>query len=496
MGRPTDHFSNLADFAITVTVTFDRGARSMLQKKPGSGLAFVSYRSSDSSFAAAAIADRLIRQFGQHRVFLDRNSLEAAAPYPPAIRESLDNSSLLVAVIGPQWLSIIDESGHRLIDRHNDWVRRELTEAFRRRIKVLPVLLKDTPDNARMPQAHELPKGIEELANIQALSLSPSRLSRDLDDIVGTIRRTGLVSELLRRSPSVRKLGAVIALTLAFFSLPMAPADPVPVTSNLPSVDPCSVANQVQRQLAYLGNTEIDGHADNFDVCHVYITPPDGSLDVRLQVQLPDSPDRDATSTTKIGSMTIERQQLANSECHRIVTTADIAFDVGMIGQHADLCRLADVATSAVVSRLIDGTPLSQRPIPSSSLASRNACGLLDAPALTAAGVSLNSIVGGFGGWECWFGDNGATVDLRFDQGQPNGGSPSTVGSRIAYREPDGDGGDRHNCVIKFMYRPINVGGSQKAEWVHLTLYGEPSSESLCAPAATLAANAESHLPH
>jgi hypothetical protein len=251
--------------------------------------------------------------------------------------------------------------------------------------------------------------------------------------------------------------------------------------------------------MAYLGDTEIDAHTDNFNICDVIVTPPDDSpqVDAQIQVEYPGPPDPDATSTTKNGSITIEWKQLDNGDCGRVVTTPDIAFKLDVTGGHrADLCQLADVETRAVVSRLTDGTPLSQRKIPSGSLASLDACSLLDPSALTATGVDPAAVQQNFEGWDCSYGDGDRTVDLQFDQGDSGGGSLLMIGTHIAYmRAEGGEGVGTHDCDIAIKYQPISGGIDPVGEWIQVVFTGSQSSDSLCARAKTLATDVEPHLP-
>jgi hypothetical protein len=151
---------------------------------------FINYRSVDHPLAAASIYHWLAGRFGEHRVFRDCVSLEAGAHYPTGIRSALENAAVLIAVIGPRWLTLTDpETGVRLIDRQEDWVRQEIATAFRRDIKVLPVLLKDTPENAHHPTVAELPDDIRGLATIQALSISQRTLGPDLDRLAAALAR-------------------------------------------------------------------------------------------------------------------------------------------------------------------------------------------------------------------------------------------------------------------------------------------------------------------
>jgi len=153
----------------------DRGAL------PG-GLVFVNYRARDQPVAAAAIHGDLARRFGAGRVFRDCVSMQAGQHYPTEVRAALENAAVLVAVIGPRWLTLTEEhSPTRLIDRDRDWVRMEIADALRRGISVVPVLLKETPESAEPLAPEDLPGNIRALATLQAFELSQRRFGADLD---------------------------------------------------------------------------------------------------------------------------------------------------------------------------------------------------------------------------------------------------------------------------------------------------------------------------
>jgi effector-associated domain 2 (EAD2)-containing protein/TIR domain-containing protein len=146
------------------------------------GSVFISYRSVDNPWGAAGIHESLARRFGADRVFRDCVSLDAGTHYPAAIIAALEKAGLLIAVIGPRWLTVADpKTGKRLIDRKSDWVRRELAYAFDRDIPVLPVLLQDNLDDVHQPTCADLPDDIRPLGTIQAFKVNQHRLGADLD---------------------------------------------------------------------------------------------------------------------------------------------------------------------------------------------------------------------------------------------------------------------------------------------------------------------------
>lgn len=151
------------------------------------GGVFVNYRVRDEPLAAAAIYRELVGRFGEDQVFRDTDSLRPAEHYPDAIRRALRESDIVLALIGPEWLTLRDSDGTRLIDREHDWVRAEIADAFERDIPVVPVLLRDTP---RLDK-RDLPASISRLAVIQSLRIGfrdfnegLEKLARELTDRV------------------------------------------------------------------------------------------------------------------------------------------------------------------------------------------------------------------------------------------------------------------------------------------------------------------------
>src|SRR5205807_2337668 len=73
------------------------------------------------------------------------------------------SAPVILAVIGPRWLTATDPTGQRRIDNPADWIRRELTEAFTTGVRVIPVLT----DQAELPREAQLPADIAALSRCQ-----------------------------------------------------------------------------------------------------------------------------------------------------------------------------------------------------------------------------------------------------------------------------------------------------------------------------------------
>lgn len=155
------------------------------------GKVFISYRMLDERFGAAAIYEILVQRFGADSVFRDCTSLQPGEHYPSVILDAVAQADLLLAVIGPGWLTLRDRIGFRLLDRRHDWVRHEIATAFEHGIPVIPVLL----EGAAQPTVAQLRPEIGRLALIQAAHVSHMGLGEDVHRLAERI--TELVPSLV-----------------------------------------------------------------------------------------------------------------------------------------------------------------------------------------------------------------------------------------------------------------------------------------------------------
>src|SRR2546430_8088268 len=126
---------------------------------------FLNYRVGDGEPYAVLLDNALIDQFGSHNVFRASRSIRAGADFHDQISIKISQCSVMVAIIGPRWLT--DRDGRCRIQEDGDWVRRELAEAISRGIPVIPVLVADAPPTIDS----DLPNDIKQLARFQYLRL-------------------------------------------------------------------------------------------------------------------------------------------------------------------------------------------------------------------------------------------------------------------------------------------------------------------------------------
>lgn len=122
---------------------------------------FINYRTGDGEKTAALIDQELVRRFGRDHVFRASRSIAPGQAYPAALLRALRGSCVLLAVIGPDWVN----SQTRLRDPQ-DWVRKEIEEAFACALPVVPVL--DGRRMGRLAKA-QLPPELALLADIQSI---------------------------------------------------------------------------------------------------------------------------------------------------------------------------------------------------------------------------------------------------------------------------------------------------------------------------------------
>lgn len=153
---------------------------------PTAGGVFISYRRQGSSGAAGRLYDRLAARFGDDQVFMDVDAIALGVDFTQVIAQAVSNCAVLLAVVGPGWLTATGEDGQRRLDDPGDMVRLEIQTALERDILVIPVLV----EGAAMPRARQLPEGLAGLARRNAHLLRHERFRSDTDRLLAAIEPT------------------------------------------------------------------------------------------------------------------------------------------------------------------------------------------------------------------------------------------------------------------------------------------------------------------
>lgn len=133
----------------------------------GSQGIFLSYRRDDAGVSASLLRMCLEQSLPGAQVFRDAESIEPGVNFRTRIEEAIKSSAVLLALIGPNWLTATDAAGRRRLSDPDDVLVWEIALALRLGVWVIPVLVQEVP----MPQAEELPETLRDLADLQAVSL-------------------------------------------------------------------------------------------------------------------------------------------------------------------------------------------------------------------------------------------------------------------------------------------------------------------------------------
>lgn len=148
------------------------------------GGVFLSYRREETSHLAGRLADRLTDRFGAARIFMDVDSIEPGLDFAETLQRAIDRSDVLLALIGPQWLSIVDQHGRPRLADPEDFVALEVRTALARETtRVIPVLV----DGAAMPTADDLPTSLSPLARRHAVRLDHETFHSDVTGLLDRI---------------------------------------------------------------------------------------------------------------------------------------------------------------------------------------------------------------------------------------------------------------------------------------------------------------------
>jgi hypothetical protein len=153
---------------------------------PSPGRIFISYRREETAYPAGWLYDRLADRYGGGQIFKDVDSIELGDDFVEVITRAVGYCDVLLALIGKQWVTSIDEDGRRRLDDPDDFVRLEIEAALTRSVRVTPVRV----DGARMPRPNELPPSLAMLVRRQALELSPARFDFDTNRLLKVLDKT------------------------------------------------------------------------------------------------------------------------------------------------------------------------------------------------------------------------------------------------------------------------------------------------------------------
>ena len=148
------------------------------------GRIFISYRRQETAWPARQLYDVLVEHFPAEQVFKDVDNIDPGDEFVERITSAVESCDVLLALIGPNWLTITNKKGQRRLDDPGDYVQVEIETAPLRKIRVIPILV----DEARMPGADELPPTLAPLVRRNAVEISP--LTFDTKRLISAVQKT------------------------------------------------------------------------------------------------------------------------------------------------------------------------------------------------------------------------------------------------------------------------------------------------------------------
>ena len=152
-------------------------------------LIFINYRRRDSGTFSNLLAESLKMSFGKESVFIDTKSIRTGDNWSEKIETALEKASIILVVIGSEWLTLQDKFGRRRLDNKNDWVKNEIAHGLsKKNVKVIPVLLQGVDQLNK----DALPKEIKGLTDFQSTRLSLDSWEQDRDNLIAAISKSGI----------------------------------------------------------------------------------------------------------------------------------------------------------------------------------------------------------------------------------------------------------------------------------------------------------------
>jgi WD40 repeat protein len=152
------------------------------------GNIFISYRRDDDPGFAQALYQRLEKEFTRDRVFMDveTRQLKLGDDFVAILSEQVARCDALLAIVGERWLDVKDEDGNRRLEKEDDFVRIEIASALSLGKRVIPVLVNE----ARMPNAGDLPEPLKPLARRQSMPIRPARFGVDSQTLIDALKES------------------------------------------------------------------------------------------------------------------------------------------------------------------------------------------------------------------------------------------------------------------------------------------------------------------
>jgi hypothetical protein len=147
---------------------------------------FINYRHDDTHGEARLLYDRLARRFGSENLFLDMHDLRPGMKWLEEIKSHIGSCHVFLALIGPRWISIMQErERQKFVRPAEDHVRSEILHALKpnSEIHVIPVLM----GNDVSLKGEELRGSLRALAAREVARIQEKSFEQDVERLISRI---------------------------------------------------------------------------------------------------------------------------------------------------------------------------------------------------------------------------------------------------------------------------------------------------------------------
>ncbi|MFN7726602.1 MAG: TIR domain-containing protein [Rubrivivax sp.] len=173
---------------------------------------FISYRRVDAQAWASHLYTALRTRFGEQQVFMDvrQNGLQGGDLFADVLRQRLQASTVVLAVVGPQWETCTradgPQAGLRRLHCDDDWVREEVRHGLQAGALVVPVLF----GRSGLPDASTLPADLQPLLAHHHQPIDDNRWDADFQALVTTIARVLPTDDVAQAGAGLQGLRALM----------------------------------------------------------------------------------------------------------------------------------------------------------------------------------------------------------------------------------------------------------------------------------------------
>lgn len=155
---------------------------------------FISYRQEDKATITGQICEQLAAHFSKDKIIRGTNLvlIPLGADISEYVKDVINKCSVVLVIIGSEWLTSADTSGRRRLDDALDLVRIEVEAALSSKLPVIPLLV----EGVAMPPVEELPPSLAKLPYRKGMTIRPDLdFNQDMQRLIFGLEQHFLLSK-------------------------------------------------------------------------------------------------------------------------------------------------------------------------------------------------------------------------------------------------------------------------------------------------------------